>query len=339
VRSAAARAAPALVLLLAAGCLFGGSEKDATPPPTRVEELNAQGLRRLGRGDVAAAEKFFERARREAELIDDLAGQAAAWNNLGAVAMARGAPEEALADHDRALALHGYGGASAGRARTQLNRGGALLALRRTDEAGQAFGAARAIYAKLEAPSGVARAEVGLAAIALTRGSAGEAEAAADRALAALSEAKEKSDAESPSEGDLATRAAALSVQGKARARRGDLAGARRRFTEALAIDRDREASDAVAGDLRALAEIAERTGDLAAAADYLERVARLEKQRGEPRAAERDLARIMRLGATRRDDAMVVGAAEEIAALRTPPAKPADAGAKEGKDGKAGQP
>ena len=90
-----ALASMALVLAACAGPKVG-------PPPSAAARLNAEGLRRLERGDDAGAEEMLRGALREAELIDDLTSQAEAWNNLGALAMATPSQGSACTARSRA---------------------------------------------------------------------------------------------------------------------------------------------------------------------------------------------------------------------------------------------
>src|SRR5439155_16426637 len=113
---------------------------------------------RVDRGDLAGSEEMLKRALAEAELLGDLEGEAEAWNNLGALALARGDAALALADHGRADRLHAPAGEkTAVAARTAVNRGAALLALGRVEQAVAEFSRARAIYDKLDDSPGVAK--------------------------------------------------------------------------------------------------------------------------------------------------------------------------------------
>ncbi len=165
-----------LVLVLgtsASGC-FGGAREDDEQREAHEDSdhNNAEGLKRLRLGELDGAEEMFRRALAAAELLDDLERQAESWNNLGALEMARGAPQRALALHERAARLHARGDGeekAAARARTAMNRGTALLGLGRHAEAAKAFAEAAAISDKEGDDLGVARGRVGTAAVALAR--------------------------------------------------------------------------------------------------------------------------------------------------------------------------
>jgi tetratricopeptide (TPR) repeat protein len=266
----------------AAGC-FGGS--NAVPPLTPAERLNQEGLRRLYANDTGGAEESFRRALAEAELRDDLRGEAEAWNNLGALARERGAAEEALAFHRKALALHGQAGGRAGpapesEARTRTNIGAALLALGHTSEAKAEFERAVALWAKLEHRAGLARAKASLALAILRE---------AKEAKLALALAREAKTLAEDAEDD-AGRAAALGVEGAALEAAGDLAAAREAYEAALEIDKARGAPAAIAEDLHALGRICERTNDAARAAGFYARASRVLRRMGNLDQCERDL-------------------------------------------------
>jgi tetratricopeptide (TPR) repeat protein len=108
---------------------------------------------------------------------------------------------------------------------------------------------------------------VGLASVELQTGHAA-------RALELAVEAGRQARAD----GDEATQAAALAVEGAAAEQTGDLARARRCTSAALAIDRQREVPYEVREHLRALARLAEASGDLSQAAILLTRSARISR-------------------------------------------------------------
>jgi hypothetical protein len=57
------------------------------------------------RGDLARAGEAYEEARRLAESLDDMKGLVGALNDLGSVALGRGAGREAIQLHGRAVSL------------------------------------------------------------------------------------------------------------------------------------------------------------------------------------------------------------------------------------------
>ena len=258
----------------------------AARKPSSAERLNGEGVRRLERGDAKGAEETFRDALEEAVLVDDLQGQAEAWNNLGALAMARGRPDEALSCHRTALHLHrARGERDLGEIRSRANAGAALLALGRVAEAEIELEAAVALASTLGRGDSALLAEVGLASVALFKKQPSR---AAVVARAAASRARSAS--------DFGALAAALAAEGAALDALGDAPLARARFEEALEIDRKREAPFAVASDLRALSRLSERSGDLAAASSYLARSARIARWMGDYARAERELRRALSL-------------------------------------------
>ncbi|HKQ68678.1 MAG TPA: tetratricopeptide repeat protein, partial [Polyangiaceae bacterium] len=171
--------------LVAAGIftLACGGPK-AQPPLTPAERLNAEALRRLERGDDLGAEAMMKGALKEAELVDDLVGEAEAWNNLGALAMARGNAREAWASHATALSLHQATGKRAlGEVRTRSNLGSALLGVGKVAEAKAQFEEAIRLAERLENPRAGRLARVGLAAALLANGDAAGARALAETAV------------------------------------------------------------------------------------------------------------------------------------------------------------
>ncbi|MFT3772127.1 MAG: tetratricopeptide repeat protein [Minicystis sp.] len=264
-------------------------------PLTAAQRLNAEGLRRLARGDADAAEPTFRDALREATLVDNLRGQAEAWNNLGALAAARGDMEEARRDHRRALSLHEERAVrDLGEVRARANLGMALLRLGDAGAAEAQLAEAAALAERLGRPEAALLARVGLAAAALHRGDPARAAALA-RAVGL----------DAQWFGDDAARAAALAVEGSARAALGDARGARARLEQALAIDRSREAPREVAEDLRALARVAEQAGDRSGAARYWARCARAARWRGDLAEAERALRQAIAMGGSGEGEAL----------------------------------
>lgn len=303
-----ARLGSLAVLAVTVSVVLGCGGGSSRPPATAAQKLNAEGLRRLERGDAEGADAMFREAVREAELVDDLTGQSEAWNNLGALATARGEPRAAWAYHASALRLHRASGAprDAGEVRTRMNLASAMLASGRVPEAKEQLAEAIRLADSLGTPRAALMARVGLAAIALR---SGDGPGARQQAAAAAAEARLATD-----DGALA---AALSVEGAALELSGDRAAARARLEEALAIDRKREQPAAVADDLRALARLAEASGDRAAAASFLARASRIARRTGQLDVAESELRRAIALAeAAAPDDVAELRA--ELAALVT---------------------
>ncbi|MCC6647107.1 MAG: tetratricopeptide repeat protein [Polyangiaceae bacterium] len=253
--------------ILGAGC---GGAPPPRPPVTSASRFNAEGLRRLERGDLGGAEGMLRDALREAELVDDLPGQAEAYSNLGALAAAQGDPAGALAMHTAALRAHLAAGAGTrGEARARTNVGSALLSVGRRDDAAAEFARAREIARALSDERVGLVARVGEATLALTR-SPEEAERLA-RDAAALAR----------SLGEQAPLASALVAAGVATEARGDHAGARALYDEALSLDKAREDPGAVADDLARLSHVDERLGRRAEAASFAARRSRVLRRMG----------------------------------------------------------
>lgn len=249
------------------GC--GGSVQPR-PTPTAASRFNAEGLRRLERGDLGGAEGMLRDALREAELVDDLSGQAEAYSNLGALAAQKGDAEGALAMHLAALRAHLAAGAGTrGEARARTNVGGALMALGRRDDAAREFTRAIAVSDALGDAKVALTARVGLATLALSR-SPEEAERLAKQA-ADLSRR----------EGDETALASALVAEGVAKETRGDRTGAKARYEEALVLDKKREDPSAVADDLERLSRVEELLGHAADAASLSARRSRVLRRMG----------------------------------------------------------
>ncbi len=298
-------------VLLLAGC---GASPAARPPASAAYRYNGEGLRRLERGDLKGAGEMFHDALREAELVDDLGGQAEAWNNLGALASARGEPREAWAYHAGALRFYQLrGGAEPGQIRAHSNLGGAMLLAGSVDEAASQFRAAAALAGQLREPAAAAMARVGLAAVALRRGDPG---GAAALAHAEADEARRR--------GNDGVLAAALSIEGASLELLDRHADARARHEEALALDRKREHPGAVRDDLRALARLAERQGDRGAAAAYLTRAARVSRRMEDLDVSEAELKRAIELGGEGPETRALQG---ELEALQASKRKPLSSG------------
>lgn len=283
-------------------CLVACGGPKVGPPPTTAERLNAEAVRRLDRGDDRGAEEMIRAALREAELVDDLVGQAEAWNNLGALEMARGKFREAWSAHATALSLHQATKLRGiGEVRTRSNLGSALLAAGKIAEAKVQFEEALALGDKIGEPRAARLARVGLASVALRDGDA-------TRALALSRSAMDGS-------GDAAE-GGAFAVQGAAEEALGDLPLARTAYEHALDIDRHHAVPRAVAEDLRGLARVAERSGKVGEATALLTRSSRIARRLGERNMAARDLERAIQLSGTPATDGKAA-LEEELRALR----------------------
>lgn len=293
--------------LAAAGC---GGSATARPAATAAQRYNGEGLRRLERGDLTGAEEMLRDALREAELVDDLQGQAEAWNNLGALASARGQLDQARAYHASALRLYGERGVrDIGEVRTRSNLGSVMLQLGDEPGATQQFEQAAALSASLGDEASGAMARIGLAAAALRRGAVADAR---DRAEREVSGARRR--------GDDGAVAAALSIEAAALEAAGSAGEAQARLAEALTIDRRREQPRAVVDDLRALARLAEARGDRAAAASWRSRAARSLRRMGETSQARDELRRAVSLLGGQGDEARRLQG--ELDALEATPAR-----------------
>jgi tetratricopeptide (TPR) repeat protein len=274
------------------------------PPPTAAERLNAEAVRRLDRGDDAGAEEMIRAALREAEMVDDLVAQAEAWNNLGALAMARGKYREAWSAHATALSLHQSTRVRGiGEVRTRANLGSALLASGKVAEAKSQFEEAVSLGEKIGEVKAARLAKVGLASVALRDGDA-------SRALAL-------SHAVLDGSGD-ATEGGAFAVQGAAEEALHDLPAARGAYERALDIDRRHAVPRAVAEDLRGLARVAEQSGNAAEATALLTRSSRIARRLGQRGVAVRDLERALELSGAATDGKAALE--EELRGLRQPP-------------------
>jgi tetratricopeptide (TPR) repeat protein len=230
--------------------------------------LNAEGLRRLERGDLLGSDELFRAALREAELVDDLPSQAESQANLAASAAARGDSASARQHSDAADALYqSLGVPSAGRVRAWTSRGSLLLAASDIAGARGSFELALRDAEALSEPELGELARIGLAAIALREGRS-------DEALSAARASVERS----RSVRDGAALGAALRVEAAVWEARGALGAAQDRLEEALAVDRERADPIGVREQLGALADVAARRGAPGAAAGYWVRRARVSR-------------------------------------------------------------
>lgn len=290
--------------------LGGCAGPPVLPPQTASQRFNAEGLRRLARGELPGAEEMFGAAQREAELIDDLAAQAEARNNLGAVAMARDEARVAWRHHAAAIEFYrSLGRQDAGLMRSHANLGAAMLAAGAPDQASGEFRAALQLAIALGEPQALAL--VGLASVELQRG----------RFADALRLAQGAGEA-ARLERDRSSEAGALAVEGAAQEGRGRPAEARRAYEAALAIDREREEPSGVRQHLRALVRVLEAGGELANAARHLLRAARVSRLMGQLETSVGELdhvaALVARLPQSAATDAALLGVslAEERALL-----------------------
>jgi tetratricopeptide (TPR) repeat protein len=280
-RASLRRVAPRVAAIACSLAVAGCAGPPETPPVSPVQKLNAEGLHRFDRGEPDGAEEMFRAALREAELVDDLPGQAEAWNNLGTLAFARGDLDDATTYHLFALRLYERRRPrQRGEVRARTNLGNVLLASRRTREASDQFTAARRLAEHLGAADVGLRARAGLAALLLESGEPARALSESGEVIRAAGEAKDDEAA-----------AAALAVQAEALLASARPLEARASLERALELDRKRAAPFAVAQDLRGLARVAERLGDRAAAADLLLRCSRISRWVGMLELAERELA------------------------------------------------
>jgi tetratricopeptide (TPR) repeat protein len=277
--------------IAALGCGSASAPLVETPAQAR----NADGVKRLERGDLDMAEDAFQAALREAELVDDLLREAEAYSNLGTVATARGDQSRASWCFVRALSLYVQSPTRVrGEVSARVNLGSALLELGRVSDATAQFEHASRLAAQVNDERGVLLAQVGLASVKLRSG---------DPASAGRLAADSRGRAESAGERTIV--GAALGVEAGALEVRGDLARAEQVYEQALAIDRELGNPIGVLGDLRGLGRVAVRRADPGRAALLLARAARVEKNLGRFDEADADLAKAATLaqGALREDE------------------------------------
>jgi tetratricopeptide (TPR) repeat protein len=307
--TAAARAAR-IVGWLAIGAV-GCRGADLPPQPSEAQRLNAEGLRRLDRGEADAADDLFRAALQEAELTDDLQSQAEAWNNRGALAFARGRCDEAWQFHGAALRVHGLRGVrDEGELRAHVNLATVLLACGRRDEARREATEAERLAVTLpkEQTSEDGPKVQLLAAQFLLED--GNARGAAEQSARVAKDAHKNE--------DDATEAAALAIQGTALEREGQLVEARARLEEGLTLDRKRQAPVQVATDLRALGRVAEAQRDWGRASAYLVRSARIARRLGALDAAAVDLEHAVELAKRAGSKADALAAAAELDVVKS---------------------
>jgi tetratricopeptide (TPR) repeat protein len=308
------RFAPWVLVALLASC---ASAPAGAPVLSPVQRLNAEGLRRFERGESDSAGEAYHAALREAETVDDRAGQAESWNNLGALSFARGELDEALMMHLAALRLYERCSPRlVGEVRARSNLGMVLHAMGRNAEARTQFDAAAKLSEHLGQAGPALLARAGMAAVQSKEGNA-----AAARAMA------EKVAQQAHAAGDKDAEAAALAVLGDALQALGDRQGARARLEEALALDRERRMPFAIAEDLRALSRVASAAGRRAEAADYLLRCARVSRALGQLELAEQELSQAAQLLVESTEPDKVIVNQELEAVRRARAQQPAAAG------------
>ena len=287
--AAHSRCATIALIVSCLSLLVGCAGPPPTPPRTPPETLNAEGVRRLERGDLEGAEDIFHDALHEAELVDDLGAQGEAWSNLGASAMARGRLDEARGYY--VAALQRFGALEddvPAEVTARTNLGAVLLSTGRPDEAVKQYEYAAALAERLGERKAGLLARIGVAASHLRRG---DGESAARLAGSAGADAKRL--------GEDAAYAAALTVEAGAAELAGALPLAKEKLDAALAIDRRLGNPNSVLGDLQALARVARKAGDVRGAALLLGRYARVARNLGLYEVAETSLREGMALGAS----------------------------------------
>lgn len=268
--------------------LLGCSGPKAVPAATPVQKLSAEGVHRLERGDYAGAAEMFKQTLHEAELVDDLRGQAMAWNNIGSLGLAQGDLPTAVSALGHAVRFyrqikeHGLG-----ELRARVNLGIAQLETGNVAAAKAQLVEAQRLGDSLGKPREAWLAEVTLGSAEVK---SGQASIGADRAQKALVWAQ--------SNHDLAIESAASLVMGSALQAQGDLEGALSRYDHALEIDRTRQEPSAILEDLRALAELYKQRGQPSLAGDILARRGRVAKRLGRLDVAEADMAWALEFGA-----------------------------------------
>ncbi len=277
-----------------------------TPPQTPAQKLNAEGVRRLDRGELEGAEAIFRDALREAELVDDLDAQAETWSNLGAAAMARGKWVEARGYYLAAIRLLGISGSHTKvEVTTRTNLGSVLLMVGRASDALKQYEFAVQLAERQGDEKTVRLARSGVAASHLRLGDGEKAAHIAQQVSA---------DAERA--GDQAAQSAALVVEAGAAELAGSLPKARVALEKALVIDRELGNPSSVLSDLRALARVAKRAGDLREAAIFLGRSARVARNLGLLEEAERDLRDGLELGSDTLEHEQLEGMNIELEAV-----------------------
>jgi tetratricopeptide (TPR) repeat protein len=271
-------------LAVSTGC----SGPKPVPAATPVQKLSAEGVHRLERGDYTGAAEMFKQTLHEAELVDDLRGQATAWNNIGSLGLAQGDLAVAVSALGHAVRFyrqikeHGLG-----ELRARVNLGIAQLASGDVAAARGQLTEAQRLGDSLGKPREAWLAEVTLGSADVK---SGQASTGAERAQRALIWAR--------SAHDLAIESAASLVLGSAFQAQGDLDGALSSYERALEIDRTRQEPSAILEDLRALADLYKQRGQLSLAGDVLARRGRVAKRLGRLDVAEADMAWALEFGA-----------------------------------------
>lgn len=241
-----------LALAIGALALLGACAAPAPPrsaPQSRAIELNGQGLARYQSGDYARAQALFEQALTLEQGMENEDGIALNLLNLAQCLQIQGQPEQAERRLDALLDSQGLHFSAARRAEAGLQK--ALLALRRRDLPGAARWQTEAQRAC--AGDCAAAGKLGNlgARLALERGEAAAALAAAGAALA-----------RNRADGDALETANALRLMASAQLMLGDRAQAAVALAEALALDKRAGHSDKIYQDLLLLGRAASDPGE-----------------------------------------------------------------------------
>lgn len=189
---------------------------------------------------------YFEQAQAIWREIGDLGGEAQAANNLGDAYLRLGRPDDALEPLQRTLVLQVEAGHRYGEGVTLNNLGEAYLDLGRLDEAVASIQAARQIFMEVKTLRGEGYAAHNLGRAYLGLGRSSEAVTFFGQAL----DIRQRS-------GDRYSQAMTLLYLGRAQRRVGDVANARKSWTDALSIfteldDQDEDGAVQVRSELAA---------------------------------------------------------------------------------------
>jgi DNA-binding SARP family transcriptional activator len=183
---------------------------------------------------VEQAIGYFEQAQVIRRDIGDRGGEAQAANNLADAYLRLGRPDDALQPLNRALVLQVEAGRRYGEGVTLNNLGEAYLDLGRLDEAIASIQAARRIFMEVKTLRGEGYAAHNLGRAYLGLGRSGEAATYFGQALDIRQRA-----------GDRYSEAMTLLYLGRAQRRSGDVANARKSWTDALSIFTELDDHDA----------------------------------------------------------------------------------------------
>ena len=267
--------------------LIACSGPKVLPPSTPAQKLSAEGVRRLERGDYSGALEMFKQTLQEAELVDDLQGQAMGWNNLGLLSLAQGDLPGAVMAHGHAVRYYRKTKDAPGEMRARVNLGVVLVETGDFNVAKQQLVAAQQLGENLGKPREWWLAEVALANIEIRTG---QVQQGVERAKNARGWAENRH--------DVAIESAAHLVEGSGFFALNDLDKALPSYEFALSLDRKRQEPTAILEDLRAIAEVYIRRDQRDLAADALGRRGRVAKRLGRLDVAEQDMAHALELGA-----------------------------------------